>query len=248
MTTDLQTAASHAAGVPVVSIEHYLNNTPVSSEPVQLGAPRTSHNVPMLHQLCQKRGLVAEYEIDGGQAEGFCGSVTVGQEVISSERRSPNKKEAKEALAELAVPVVKDMVAVGREKKAAGGEQERNWIGTLLGRSILNGFFSSSSSVGYLGLSRRLTALAHPSRIPQRPRPNPHLPGTHLHRIRPRPPLRLHLHPPSHRPHRRPDPIPGILRLPNHPLHHQKSRPQQRRQGSCPPPHLHRWPQRRRQR
>ncbi|KAL8662262.1 MAG: hypothetical protein Q9202_004867 [Teloschistes flavicans] len=165
LTTDLHTAASHAAGVPVVSIEHYLNNTPVSSEPVQLGAPRTSHNVPMLHQLCQERGLVAEYEIDGGQAEGFCGSVTVGQEVISSERRCPNKKEAKEALAELAVPVVKDMVAVGREKKAAGGEQERNWIGTLLGRSILNGFFSSSSSssssssVGYLGLSQYHNAL-----------------------------------------------------------------------------------------
>lgn len=161
LNTDLHTAALHAAGVPVVSIEHYLNDPryqgpepspPVNSslpkskktpkyaspaEPVQLGAPKTSHHVPMLHQLCQERGLVADFEIDGEQAEGFCGSVTVGQEVFSSEKRWPNKKEAKEALAELAVPFVREMSAVGREKKAAavGGEQEKNWIGTLLGRS-----------------------------------------------------------------------------------------------------------------
>lgn len=161
LNTDLHTAALHAAGVPVVSIEHYLNDPryqgpeaspPVNSslpkskktpnyaspaEPVQLGAPKTSHHVPMLYQLCQERGLVAEFEIDGEQFGGFCGSVTVGQEVFSSEKRWPNKKEAKEALAELAVPAAREMGGVGREKNAAtaGGEQEKNWIGTLQGRS-----------------------------------------------------------------------------------------------------------------
>ncbi|KAL8692257.1 MAG: hypothetical protein Q9218_002673 [Villophora microphyllina] len=155
--TDLHTAALQAAGLPVVDIEAYLNdpryqgpipsksppqkkqttqNTSSSSEPVQLGAPKTSHNVPMLHQLCQERGLVAEFKIDGEQTEGFCGSVRVGEEVISNDQRWPNKKEAKEALAELALPVVRNMEAVKRDKVASGGEQERNWIGMLLGKSI----------------------------------------------------------------------------------------------------------------
>lgn len=161
LTTDLHTAALQAAGLPVYDIEAYLKDPrhqpsppvafpPVkkqktqggssssSSAPVQLGAPKTSHNVPALHQLCQERGIVAGFEIDGDQAEGFNGTVAVADQVISSEQRWRNKKEAKEVLAALAVPVVKDMEVVkgNKQKLATGGEQEKNWVGLLLGKSI----------------------------------------------------------------------------------------------------------------
>ena len=110
---------------------------------MQLGAPRSSHHVSGLHHLCQERGFIAEYEIDGDQAEGFNGTVTVGNESISTERRWPNKKEAKEGLAALMVPLVKEMEKVKRDKQkvVTGGEQEKekekNWVGILLGMCII---------------------------------------------------------------------------------------------------------------
>ncbi|KAL8729091.1 MAG: hypothetical protein Q9181_005125, partial [Wetmoreana brouardii] len=161
LATDLHTAALQAAGLPVYDIESYLNdpqhqptlNSPSakspppkkqkiqggssssSSTPVQLGAPKTTHHVSALHQVCQERGLVAEYNIDGNQVGGFNGTVTVGDQVISSEQRWPNKKEAKEGLAVLAMPVVRDMEAVKRDKQISSlssREQEKNWVGMLL--------------------------------------------------------------------------------------------------------------------
>ncbi|KAL8698540.1 MAG: hypothetical protein Q9201_006509 [Fulgogasparrea decipioides] len=167
LATDLHTAALQAAGLPIYDIESYLNDpqhqptlkspsakSPPSkkqkiqgdsssslSTPVQLGAPKTTHHVPALHHLCQDRGLVAKYDIDGDQLGGFNGTVTVGDQVISSEQRWPNKKEAKEGLAVLAMPVVRDMEAVKRDKQISSissREQEKNWIGMLLGMSIHN--------------------------------------------------------------------------------------------------------------
>ncbi|KAL8970875.1 MAG: hypothetical protein Q9183_001315, partial [Haloplaca sp. 2 TL-2023] len=161
LNSDLHTAALQAAGLPVYDIEAFLNDprhepsppvkspplkkqktqtsSSASSEPVQLGSPRTSHHVAGLHHLCQERGVVAEYEIDGDQAKGFNGTVTVGNESISAERRWPNKKEAKESLAALMVPLVREMEKVKREKQkvvTGGGEQEKekdkNWVGMLL--------------------------------------------------------------------------------------------------------------------
>ncbi|KAL9007076.1 MAG: hypothetical protein Q9188_000199 [Gyalolechia gomerana] len=160
VTANLHAAALKAAGLPIYDVEAYLdesrNQLPIksppvksppqkkqkvrdvssssaSSTPVQLGAPKTTHHVSALHQLCQERGLIAEYEIDGDQVEGFGGMVTIGGQTVASDQRSRNKKEAKEALAELGLPLVREMDAVKREKQGVAGEQDKkNWVGLLL--------------------------------------------------------------------------------------------------------------------
>ncbi|KAL8783131.1 MAG: hypothetical protein Q9213_004823, partial [Squamulea squamosa] len=160
VTTDLHTAALQAAGLPVYDIEVFLNdprnqevlntksplqkkqkavvgNSLSSSAPEQIGTPKTTHNVPALHHLCQERGLVADYEIDGDQMQGFSGTVTVGGETIMSDQRWRNKKETKEGLAELAVPVVREMGGLNKKGLATTaskekGEPEKNWVGMLL--------------------------------------------------------------------------------------------------------------------
>ncbi|KAL8762759.1 MAG: hypothetical protein Q9184_001299 [Pyrenodesmia sp. 2 TL-2023] len=148
-------AALKAAGLPIFDIDAYLNDprnreasppakspahkkqkinenssSSASCTPVQLGAPRTSQYVAALHHLCQEKGLVATYEIDGDQTEGFTGMVTIGGQTIASEQHWRIKKEAKEGLAELGLPVVKEMEAVGRGKGDNG--QDKNWVGLLL--------------------------------------------------------------------------------------------------------------------
>ncbi|KAL8818134.1 MAG: hypothetical protein Q9223_003175, partial [Gallowayella weberi] len=157
--TDLHTAALQAAGLPVYDIDAFLNeprnqellnpkslpqkkhktdqHSSSSSVPEQLGAPKTSHNVPAFHHLCQERGLVAEFAIDGDQFQGFGGTVTVGGQTITSDRRWQNKKEAKEGLAELGIPAVREMEAVHKDKKEPAapkekGEPDKNWVGMLL--------------------------------------------------------------------------------------------------------------------
>lgn len=160
VTTDGHAAALEAAGLSIYDIDAYLNDprnqeplppakSPAQKKqkvregsssstpctPVQLGAPRTTHNVSALHQLCQERGLVVGFEIDGDQTGGFGGMVTIGDQTIESEQRWRSKKEAKEGLAELGLPVVREMEAVGRGKGETG--QEKNWVGLLLGESML---------------------------------------------------------------------------------------------------------------
>ncbi|KAL8828071.1 MAG: hypothetical protein Q9170_006756 [Blastenia crenularia] len=146
--TDLHAAALKAAGLPIYDIQTYLNeprnqetltspsqkkqkvrdaSSSSSCTPVQLGAPITTHHVSALHQLCQERGLRAEFEIDGDQVTGFSGMVTIEGQTVASEQRWRNKKEAKEGLAALGLPVVREMEAVKREKQSGSGEQDKNW-------------------------------------------------------------------------------------------------------------------------
>ena len=158
--TDLHSEALKAAGIPIYNLDAYLsearshgvlNSTPVklpppkkqklgddssssSYTPLQLGTPKTTHNIAALHQLCQERGLRPEFEIDGDQAGGFGGMVTVNGQTIASEQRWKTKKEVKEGLAELAVSVVAEMEAVGKGN-GEKGKQEKNWVGLLLGKS-----------------------------------------------------------------------------------------------------------------
>ncbi|KAL8957052.1 MAG: hypothetical protein Q9193_005577, partial [Seirophora villosa] len=151
-------SAAFEKGVPIYNVDAYLNDprnqehatlppakSPLHTEqkavdgsssskpctPVQLGAPRTSYHVAALHQLCQERGLRAEFEFDGDHSSWFGGVVTVGAQTLASEQRWRTKKEAKEGLAELALPVAKEMEAVWKQK-AEQASQEKNWVGMLL--------------------------------------------------------------------------------------------------------------------
>lgn len=105
-------------------------------EPVQLGGPKTSHHVSMLHHLCQAKCLVPQFEIEMQADGGFGGSLRIGTETVYSHGGSPSKKEAKEALAEKGVQLVKGMVGTGKGTTSSE-EEHKNWIGLLQGASGL---------------------------------------------------------------------------------------------------------------
>ncbi|KAI4146778.1 MAG: hypothetical protein LQ341_001993, partial [Variospora aurantia] len=161
VSSDLHSASVKAVVLPIYDIDAYLNDprnqeaaasTPATSPlgkkektrddtsssasctPVQLGAPRTSYQVAALHQLCQERGLRADFEIEGEQNRWFGGMVTIGGQTIASEKRWRTKKEAKEALAELALPLAREIEAAWKGKGENGEHvpQDKNWVGMLL--------------------------------------------------------------------------------------------------------------------
>ncbi|KAL8803286.1 MAG: hypothetical protein Q9182_003244 [Xanthomendoza sp. 2 TL-2023] len=168
--TNLHTAALQAAGLPVYDIDAFLNDprnqellktksppqkthvpnqhSSSSSVPEQLGVPKTSHNVPAFHQLCQERGLVAEFAIDGDQIQGFGGTVTVGGQTITSDRRWQNKKGAKEGLAELAIPAVREMAAVHKDKREPVLSKEKEYHNAIDPTHSLPGPIYTEYAVG----------------------------------------------------------------------------------------------------
>ncbi|KAL8647892.1 MAG: hypothetical protein Q9210_005290 [Variospora velana] len=164
VSSDLHSASVKAVGLPIYDIDAYLNDprnkeaaasTPAKSPlgkkektrddssssasctPVQLGVPRTSYQVAALNQLCQERGLRAEFEIEGDQNRWFGGMVTIGGQTVASEKRWRTKKEAKEGLAELALPLARETEAAwkGKGEKGEHVPQDKNWVGMLLGES-----------------------------------------------------------------------------------------------------------------
>ena len=110
----------------------FVGSNSSTTEPTQLGAPKTSHHVTLLYLQCQQRGLNPEFEIEGVQ-NGFGGSVTINGQTFSSDEQWHSKKEAKEGLSQKALPFVQ---AMEHRVKLAVAPQE-NWIGKLLGKTAL---------------------------------------------------------------------------------------------------------------
>lgn len=161
LSSELQTAATQQEDSPFQSVDAFLNdpetqalvNSSVNSnkqktskskqpvinaagssggEPVQLGAPKTNHYVPLLYHESQQRGYVPEFEYEE-DVNGFGGSVTVNGQIFNSDLRWSNKKEAKEGLANMAISFVK---AMEHRNGVASGPQE-NWVGKLLGKAAM---------------------------------------------------------------------------------------------------------------
>lgn len=158
------TAALQAAGLPVCGVDEYLDDpnnqlllqdavtskkrknsgltndqsigSPSSAaEPVPLGGSKTSHHVKMLYELCQSCGLQLEFDIGGDQLSFFGGSVSINGESVHSDQRWPNKKEAKEGLAEKGMELARRLAQNGKPAAAAAAtEPQVNWIGRLLGK------------------------------------------------------------------------------------------------------------------
>ncbi len=150
-------AAVHAAGLVVHDVEAYLNDPKNKAlmastgkksatgsthvkhsavgesfepQPVQLGGAKTSHHVSALNHLCQQRGLVPLFEIVAQEEGGFGGWLRVGNETVVSYEKWFSKKEAKEALAEKGVEILKSMGDKG--KGPASEEDNKNWVGLLM--------------------------------------------------------------------------------------------------------------------
>ena len=100
-------------------------------QPIQLGVKTSNHSMALNH-LCQARGLVPDFEIDGDQ-DGYGGALRIGEQTIGSEKNWRSKKEAKEWLAERGVEVVKRIEGKRKVPIGGGGWTSENWIGKLLG-------------------------------------------------------------------------------------------------------------------
>ena len=160
--SDVHTAALQAAGLPVFDVDDYLNDPrnqlllekPTNSkkgkssnstkdtlpgsgssvpEPVPLGGPKTSYRVKLLNEFCQSNGLEVGYNIEGDQMRLFGGSVSINGETAGSTRRWPNKKEAKEGLAEQGIELARRKAAEKRPVASAATGTQVNWAGKLQG-------------------------------------------------------------------------------------------------------------------
>ena len=108
------------------------NTTYPAPQPVQIGGPKTTYHISALNTLCQVRGLVPQFEIEAQAGGRFGGCLRVGTETVVSHETFLSKKEAKEALAEKGLDLVKGMVAQGKEISSPE-EERKNWVGLLMG-------------------------------------------------------------------------------------------------------------------
>ena len=105
------------------------------AQPVSLGS-KSSHHITALNLLCQQKGLLPEFQIEGDASTAdFGGLLKVGDLTFASDERWHSKKEAREALAGMALEHVKGMEG---KKKGLGtpGENNKNWVGMLLGMCL----------------------------------------------------------------------------------------------------------------
>ena len=155
-TSQSQLSALQAAGLPIHNVDAYFaapenaallhrapdrkNATTQQSkpglepaQPVSLGS-KSSHHVTTLHLLCQQKGLVPDFQVDGDASiASFGGVLKIGDVTITSDERWHSKKEAREALAKKGLETVKGMEGK-RKGKSAPGEKDKNWIGMLAGK------------------------------------------------------------------------------------------------------------------
>ena len=151
-----QASALQAAGLPIYDVEAYLaapenaallHRAPDQkkaqrkqpepeidpAQPVSLGS-KSSHHLIAFHTLCQQKGLVPDFQIEGDASiADFGGSLKIGNQSITSDERWHSKKEAREALAEKGLDIVQGMEAK-RKGPDTIGEKDKNWIGILLGK------------------------------------------------------------------------------------------------------------------
>ena len=104
-------------------------------EPVQLGAPKSSHHVTLLYQLCQDRGYTPVFHIEESAqgSQRFGGRLIVGRETITLDFPEGSKKEARQALAEKGCELVRHMDDKSKPKKDDVVKAE-NWVGKLTGK------------------------------------------------------------------------------------------------------------------
>ena len=154
-----QSSALQAAGFPIYGVDAYLADPKNAAllhrapdrknastkqpepetnpaQPVSLGS-KSAHHVTVLNLLCQQKGFVLDFQIDGDASHAdFGGFLKIGDVTIASDERWHSKKEAREALAEMGLETVKGMEAKKNEP-GTPGKKDKNWIGMLHGKCFL---------------------------------------------------------------------------------------------------------------
>ena len=134
----------------------------LGSEPAAAGGTTLSPNsIALLNHECQIRGLPFEFDIrvEPGTETGtkrFVGSFAIRESVVSLERGQASKKDAKALLADMALPLVRQMQGRGGEKgkgppprtsltTITEDDDNVNWIGKLLGIHLIHPPLNHSS-------------------------------------------------------------------------------------------------------
>ena len=99
-------------------------------QPVLIGQTRSSQHIQTLHYLCQQRGIIPEFDLNGGTSTDWGGWLRINEHNIGSDQRWPTKKAAREGLAEKAIEIVKDIQIMGAQVRTSS---QINWVGRLLG-------------------------------------------------------------------------------------------------------------------
>ncbi len=103
-----------------------------TTEPIALGT-ETSYFTGALNKKCQSKGFLPVFDIEG--ETDFGGVLKLRDVNITSDRRYPTKKKAKEALAEKGLETVNGMEAT-RKEPGTPQEPRKNWVGMLHGKSM----------------------------------------------------------------------------------------------------------------
>ncbi len=130
-------------------------------EPVQIGGPKTSHNVARLNHLCQERGLIPVFDFVEPTAQRFRATLRFGEHVVAFEEGAMfgSKKEAKEAVAARGLDIIADIplprAGGGAGISGPGGvkEREENWVGKLAGKRV-SFFFINALHTAWLHIRR----------------------------------------------------------------------------------------------
>ena len=146
--------AIQAAGLPIYDVDAYLaapenanllhrapdrKNAPTKqpkpeidiTRPIPLGS-KSGHHVSALYMLCQQKRLKPNFEIDGDASNAdFGGLLKIGDKTIASDKRWHSKKEAREALAQMGIEIVKGIEATSKESSTRK-EEDKNWVGMLM--------------------------------------------------------------------------------------------------------------------
>ena len=103
-----------------------------AQRPVPIGHTQSSQNIQTLYYLCQQRGIVPEFEIDGDASTADWGGwLKINEHIIGSDERWPSKKATREGLAEKAIEIVKAVKV--NEVPSSSSSSQTNWVGKLLG-------------------------------------------------------------------------------------------------------------------
>lgn len=122
-----------------------------AAPPVQLGSPKEAGAVSRFFELCQEKGVAPVFEVgeDPQDRHAFVGTLTVGGVEVVCERAETSKKDVRQALAVQGYALVRGMEDRRKANGAETAGPEENWVGKLLGMSVL--FLGVSSAWFFRG-------------------------------------------------------------------------------------------------
>lgn len=111
---------------------------PIPATPIALPQTRSSEHIIRLHQLCQERGILTQYEFSSEYGDAKWGvRLTLGETIIEEDGPFQSKKEAKDVAAEKGCLLITEMpIPAASAKRRLDDSPGENWVGLLLGTTV----------------------------------------------------------------------------------------------------------------